>query len=71
MQLLVRDRIRPMPDEGQQQVERLGRELDVDSRPPHDARAEVDDNRTFRLHSGRIIREPVCTPALAMGSLDD
>jgi hypothetical protein len=66
MQLLVRHRIRPMPDEGQQQVERLRRELDVDPCPPHDARADVDDNRAFSLHSGRIIREPVCTPALAM-----
>ena len=59
-----------MPDEGQQQVERLRRELDVDPRPAHDARADVDDNRAF-LHCGRIIREPVCTLALAMAALDD
>jgi len=46
-----------MPDESQQQVERLRRELDVDPRPPHDARASVDDNSALGLHSRRIIRE--------------
>jgi hypothetical protein len=60
-----------MPDESDQQVERLRRERDVDPRPSHDARADVDDNRAFRLHSARIIREPVCRPALAMAAYDD
>jgi hypothetical protein len=71
MQLLVRHGIRPVSDEGQQQVERLWRERDVDPRSSHDARADVDDNRALRLHYGRIIREAVGRSALAMASVYD
>ena len=44
VQLLVRHGVRLVPDEGQQQFEGFRREMDLDSLPSDQARADVDDN---------------------------
>ena len=45
VQLAVRHGVRLVPDEDQQEIERLRREMDLDSLPSHQAGAKVDDNR--------------------------
>ena len=59
VQLLVRYGVRLVPDEDQQQVERLRREVDVDPLPSHQARALVNDNRTHVLECPRGVYERV------------
>ena len=45
---VVADGVRLVPDEDQQQIERLGCEVHLASASPHDSSAGVDDNRAHQ-----------------------